>query len=1206
MESIFVSSTFRDMHKERDILNVEVLPKINLLLRKEGKSVQFSDLRWGIDTTGLGETESMKKILEICDSEIERCKPYIIVLIGDRYGTPITMDLVSNEDMERVGKSVTHVEIQKGVFQNAERDRIFIYFREMDYSSLPEERVANYKDTDENDIEKLCELKRKLITEYGDRIKTYHASWDNSSQSIQTDDFETIVYEDLKNHIERNIFSCEISMTEQQYIFYNNYVNTQICGIHFAENKLIEAINYIRSNDENVVFYGECGCGKTVFLSKIYKEYIKDNAAVIFLFGQNESSSTVHGFVEYVYCQLLKFIGNEDWSKDCSKLSYNEIIRETAELKEQIKHEICIFVDGIIHCDNHKLLASYINWIRFYFNDNVRFVFSCDDIEFIHSVLGKRCNIYKIEYQTDEIEEIVITILKKHNKTLEKRIISLISNNYSNPLVIQLLIARLVNLREDDYAQIELLGVGIDGINLYMEKIINNAPLSASELLIQIIDIVFEEFEKAQIICVLNYLSISDRGIRECDLKYLVEKNGISWNNIVHANMLAKLDFAFCSNGAGVLDFAHYILKESFYPENIIKYYNDLMDLYSIESGEDAWAVEEFFKYAFVCENQQRLIQFIMDKCIWKDGEKSKEVCRNIASKSIELANENGKGEFLFSVLRECKDVEQQLQYLEIIKRSLIMNRNLVKRKSVVDNVSLMMSMINEIEKYPQFFLQSDCVECKRYLQRNNCYDLIPQVEAFFAGKKVDLDEMVDNEDNSNHIHENISLYGLYMTLCMSKELFANGAYSENEKIVKKLIEKANEVSEKSLEYYIFLGDCYKELGNSLKCQKKWDEAILYDTKYLELYSGILKETSSDLVNERYRVGLYNIANVYELKALCTGKRDDWEKAKEKFEKSYHEESIAIAFENSDQDFLDSFSAIFSYAMSLIKTENIDKGIELFFDAMKFIKRNASAKESNFMFASIVMYELDFLLQSIPDSEYIDVRRISEDISEYIGELQESDEPYSDQLMDAWKIFDRKVSKTLGELFNSNEMKQASKLCSEYVFVAKKITGLFDTPQLFMQLVIICKNWADINYKALNNYEIAEKAYEQLINIIRENNLVVLFAKLGMGEQLSDNICMAFARIINSLVYQNEKEEAIAFLRDNYIHISSLAPITDKYQNLPAFLVYSLARNIEDKNIKRMCADYAIEIAEKANEELESNKKIIFLCLKLKKEKRGE
>ena len=68
MNTIFVSSTFKDMQFERDVLQKQVLPRLQEFAKSYGETVELCDLRWGINTTGLDEQESTSKILQICRS----------------------------------------------------------------------------------------------------------------------------------------------------------------------------------------------------------------------------------------------------------------------------------------------------------------------------------------------------------------------------------------------------------------------------------------------------------------------------------------------------------------------------------------------------------------------------------------------------------------------------------------------------------------------------------------------------------------------------------------------------------------------------------------------------------------------------------------------------------------------------------------------------------------------------------------------------------------------------------------------------------------------------------------------------------------------------------------------------------------------------------------------------------------------------------
>ena len=123
MKLVFVSSTFKDMQFERDKLNTFVVPLINDNISQFGEQTYFGDLRWGVDTSNLTDIESSKKVLDVCLDEIDNCKPYMIVLIGERYGwipaqelikeATITKGIEINNDI-----SVTQLEIEYGALLN--------------------------------------------------------------------------------------------------------------------------------------------------------------------------------------------------------------------------------------------------------------------------------------------------------------------------------------------------------------------------------------------------------------------------------------------------------------------------------------------------------------------------------------------------------------------------------------------------------------------------------------------------------------------------------------------------------------------------------------------------------------------------------------------------------------------------------------------------------------------------------------------------------------------------------------------------------------------------------------------------------------------------------------------------------------------------------------------------------------------------------
>jgi hypothetical protein len=86
MKLVFVSSTFKDMQFERDLLQTYAIPVLDDGLRRYGEKAYFGDLRWGVNTTDLDSDAGSRKVLQVCLDQIDNCKPYMIVLIGERSG----------------------------------------------------------------------------------------------------------------------------------------------------------------------------------------------------------------------------------------------------------------------------------------------------------------------------------------------------------------------------------------------------------------------------------------------------------------------------------------------------------------------------------------------------------------------------------------------------------------------------------------------------------------------------------------------------------------------------------------------------------------------------------------------------------------------------------------------------------------------------------------------------------------------------------------------------------------------------------------------------------------------------------------------------------------------------------------------------------------------------------------------------------------
>ncbi len=139
---VFISSTFRDMMRERDLLVKRVFPALRRLCARRFVTFTEVDLRWGITQ----EQSAEGQVLPLCLAEIERSRPYFLGLLGERYGwipDSIRPEIIEREPWLKEHlhdrTSVTELEVLHGVLNNpAMAGHAFFYFRDPAYGVDPE------------------------------------------------------------------------------------------------------------------------------------------------------------------------------------------------------------------------------------------------------------------------------------------------------------------------------------------------------------------------------------------------------------------------------------------------------------------------------------------------------------------------------------------------------------------------------------------------------------------------------------------------------------------------------------------------------------------------------------------------------------------------------------------------------------------------------------------------------------------------------------------------------------------------------------------------------------------------------------------------------------------------------------------------------------------------------------------------------------
>ena len=294
---IFMSSTFRDMHAERDQLNRVVFPALEERLRERRCRLEPIDLRVGVDVgDSQSEREREERILKVCLQEIDRSRPFLLVLLGDRYGWVPPEDRVATATGEAgfatgaKGRSVTSIEIEYGLLQkdSQQRRRSLIFLRDpLPYDQMGAE-AAKYSDRHDPDpgarerADHLSGLKQKLGSDplVGPHIHRYALGWDESARRLTgLEDWgrtvEAAIWEELDAETLAFAREPEPTWQEQERFALEEFTERLQRSFVGREGLVEKAMSFALGPDDDRAgqawcFTAESGAGKSAFFSQLY------------------------------------------------------------------------------------------------------------------------------------------------------------------------------------------------------------------------------------------------------------------------------------------------------------------------------------------------------------------------------------------------------------------------------------------------------------------------------------------------------------------------------------------------------------------------------------------------------------------------------------------------------------------------------------------------------------------------------------------------------------------------------------------------------------------------------------------------------------------------------------------------------------------------------------------------------------------------
>lgn len=559
MKKFFISSTFHDMHAERDMIQNIVQPAVNQKLNEQGEYVSFSDLRWGIDTMS---DATKYRILDACFDEINSCKPFFIVFIGGRYGWIPSNELVSPYqdrfgNIDILNKSITELEVLYALKLNAnELNRCLFYFKDDD-SCQDEEGLKR-----EEVIKRIGDLQQKIEKIAPTQIRHYSSIVDTQTEEILANQLVSDIC---------SIISSEKTLSWQERIANQMKVKfeTSLPGL---SSQWLDGLKS-ESIDLAVLLFPECKVKETLiinfasqikshkstnFINRLFGRGNKEINAIYVNVGATKEISETYELQKYLIfqiCDNCKF--DIPPMEDLSDVKLRILMTDLLTRYTIAGNELYIIIseyDKLIDAQNTKWLPDFIK--------NVTWIVSLSNQSIAENLPSSTHK--KSIYGSDHLgivpfEEQISAYEKWSKKMVSPQVKHAIKSlPYANDyMMMEVIFNRLMHVDGKDIPD------GDTGkIPEYMEHYIKNAP-NNNEAVRYFLNGDYHKFNADLCEFIFVCMAFLHRGLTISDIERLAQQKGLSWTELDIIRFLNYESFLLTQYEDGRYDISSSALSSS-------------------------------------------------------------------------------------------------------------------------------------------------------------------------------------------------------------------------------------------------------------------------------------------------------------------------------------------------------------------------------------------------------------------------------------------------------------------------------------------------------------------------------------------------------------------------------------------------------------------------------------------------------------------
>jgi nephrocystin-3 len=530
---VFISSTFRDMHSERDWLVKRVFPALREKLEPHRVHLVDIDLRWGVTK----EQSDNSGALDICLKQVDECKPFFLGILGEYYGW------VSPKIPERVfstwgwiqkhtDKSITELEILYGVLNNKamERHALFCLRDPAFLAGVPAEFRGSFESESPESKKKLDALKDAIRKSGHPVLENYPCRYAGQRRGraggVRLEGLEEFgkrvhdwLWKAILNEYKLSEQPAAGDPLDEELGHHERFMESRL-RVYIGRESLQKTLTSFADGADEVpcLVTGPSGSGKSAALAKFAVSYAASHPGAVVIphfVGASPASTSLRSMLQRLSATLKREFGfTPDVPADTNSLitTFRQFVAEAPK-----ERRVVMILDALNQMDEADN-AQRLSWLPWKFPPHVKMIVSCiNDPGREEPVLKafehrEHKHVPVEPLTTDERGEIVREVPSLSAKALDPKQIALLLDNpaTANPLFL------LVALEE-------LRGFGsYEQLNARIQDLPREGD-AVTELFRQVIDRLKEDFDPVIVETVLTLLASARRGLSDREFLDLAE-----------------------------------------------------------------------------------------------------------------------------------------------------------------------------------------------------------------------------------------------------------------------------------------------------------------------------------------------------------------------------------------------------------------------------------------------------------------------------------------------------------------------------------------------------------------------------------------------------------------------------------------------------------------------------------------------------------